>query len=121
MALEQEDVSLSNLLGGAVVERFDDEMKAVLKNILDPNTTLSAREITLKVKIKPDQDRDLGKIDIEVKSKLAPSAPLATKVWIGLDKTGPCATEYNPHQPSLPEVNTPRPTVTVLRTAGGNA
>lgn len=121
MSLEAEDVSLSNLLGGGVVERFDDELKAVLRNILDPNTTLSAREITLKVKIKPDKDRDLGQIDIEVKPKMAPAAPLATKVWIGVDKTGPCATEYNPHQPSLAGIDTSRPAPTPLRAIGGNA
>lgn len=51
---DQEDVTLSNLAGGGVVERFDDELKVVLKNMLDPNTTLGVREVNLKVKIKPD-------------------------------------------------------------------
>jgi hypothetical protein len=115
---EQEDVSLSNLAGGGVVERFDDELKNILANILDPNTTLAAREITLKVKIKPDKNRDFGSIDVEVKSKLAPAMPIGTKVFIAVTPSGAVATEYNPAQQSLPLDMKPG-TVTPLRAVGG--
>lgn len=118
--LEQKDVSLDNLAGGAVVERFNDAMKEVLGNILDPNTTLAKRAITLKLEIKPDENRDFGRVDITCKTSLAPATPLATKVYIGRDKTGPCATEYNPQQLSLPDT-TSKATVSPLRSVGGAA
>lgn len=120
MAEEQEDVSLANLMMGAAVERFDDELKAVLANILDPNTTLATREITLKVKIKPDKNRDFGSIDLECKSKMAPAAPLGTKVFIAATKNGACATEYISAQQALDfNVQAEAGTVTPLRAVGG--
>lgn len=122
MSEEQEDVSLSNLAMGGAVERFDDELAAVLKNILDPNTTLAARTITLTVKLKPDQNRDFSVAAIDVKSKLAPSIPLQTKMFIASTKDGAVATEYCPKEPYLPGTGLPGTpaTVTPLRTVGGN-
>jgi len=117
--LEQKDVSLDNLAGGAVVERFNDALAEVLTNILDPNTTLAKRAISLKVEIKPDENRDFGAIDITCKTTLAPSTPLKTKIYIGRDKTGPVATEYNPQQLSLPEPNAEKTAITQLRSVGG--
>lgn len=126
MSDEQEDVSLANLAMGGAVERFDDELKVVLRNILDPNTTLSARSITLTVKFKPDQNRDFSVASIDVKSKLAPSTPLQTKMFIADTKDGAVATEYSPKEPylpgtGLPGTNATTGNVTPLRTiSGGN-
>ncbi len=117
---EPENVSLQNLARGAVVERFDDALRSVLDNIMDPNTTHAAREITLKVKIKPDQNRDFGGVDVTCTTKLAPASPLGTKIFIGRDKTGPVATELDPKQPGLPGVAEPKASVTKLRAVGGD-
>lgn len=116
--LETKDVSLDNLAGGAVVERFNDALFEVLINILDPNTTLGKRSVTLKVDIKPDENRDFGRVDIICKTSLAPSSPLATKIYIGRDKSGPIATEYNPQQLTLPEPE--KAPVTPLKSVGGS-
>lgn len=113
---DQEDVTLSNLAGGGVVERFDDELKVVLKNMQDPNTTLGVREVNLKVKIKPDQNRDIARLTVEVSSKLAPATPLETTVFVAETKDGAVATEYNPKQPVLPEISS---NVTSIRSIGG--
>ena len=117
---EAENVSLQNLARGAVVERFDDALRSVLDNIMDPNTGLTARTITLKVKIKPDQNRDFGGVSVDCDTKLAPPTPLGTKIFIGRDKTGPVATELDPKQPGLPGVAEPKAPVTKLRAVGGD-
>lgn len=67
-----EKVSLANLAHGAAIERFDAELTRVLENIADPNTMLKkARVISLKVKIIPSRDRDVGAVSIECASTLA--------------------------------------------------
>lgn len=118
---ELPDVSLTNLMGGLAVERFDDEMKNVLKNIVDPNTPAKAkRSIKLEVTFKPDSDRGMGHIEIAVSSKLAPAEKVQTRVFIAMTRNGPVATEHNPNQPMLPEVQAAGATVTPLRQNGGN-
>jgi hypothetical protein len=101
---QEERVSLQNLARGAVVERFDDELRKVLDNIIDPNTTLATRKITITVAIKPDKDRDFGGVDVTCKSTLAPASPLGTKIFIGRDKSGAVASEVDPRQHTLPGV-----------------
>lgn len=118
------DVSLATLVGGLVVERFDDELKALLKNIVDPNTSATAkRSIKLDVAFKPDKNRDMGQVEISVSSKLAPAEKVSTRVFIAMTRNGPVATESNPNQPVLPEIQTIQAAganVTPLRQNGGN-
>jgi hypothetical protein len=92
-------LSLANLGAGAAIERFDDELQAVLNNIADPNTNeKAAREVVLKVKIKPE-DRNYAKIEIVCTSKLAPAESYATNIYIGADVRGRAeAFEHNPEQ-----------------------
>jgi hypothetical protein len=75
-------VSLENLGGGAgkdtsaAIELFNAEFQRVLDNIADENTKpTAAREVNLKIKIKPDEDRELCKVEIHANSKLAPVHP----------------------------------------------
>lgn len=101
--MEKEQVGLVSLMGGLAVERFDDEFAKVLANIVDPNTPPTAkREITLKLSFKPDKGRDLGAVEIQVSSKLAPAEKMGTRLFISLTRSGPVATEHNPNQPLLP-------------------
>jgi len=116
---ETVDVSLATVMGGLAIERFDDELRKVLENIVDPNTPATAkREVTIKVSIKPDRSRDLGQVEIAVSSKLAPAEKCATRVFIAMTKNGPVATEHNPTQPVLPEMGTST-TISPLRAVGG--
>ncbi len=114
------DVSLANLMGGLCVERFDDEIRRVLANIADPNTPAAAkRSVTLTVTFKPDKQRDTGKAEVSVSTKLSPAEKVETRLFFALTKDGPVATEYNPHQPALPNMPTTTGANVVLFQQGG--
>ena len=94
---------ITNIARGGAVELFNDELQRVLANILDLNTEAKAvRTITLTVKIKPNEDRDMSLASVDVKSKLAPVKGTATVLYIGKIKGEPVAMEHNPRQPELP-------------------
>jgi hypothetical protein len=98
---EDDMVSLANLGRGAAIERFDDEFKRVLANILDPNTTPGAREINLRVKIKPNEARDFCTVNVFCTSKVSAAKPFETQFFVGRDSRGIKATEHNPQQMKL--------------------
>jgi len=101
--MDQEKVSLASLMGGMAVERFDDALAQVLANIVDPNTApMAKREVVLKVEFKPDRGRGLGKVAVQVQSKLAPPEKVETTVFFSMTRGGPVATEHNPNQMRLP-------------------
>ena len=98
-----EPLSLSNIYQGGAIEAFDHELKAVLENIDDINTNPDAeRSVTLVMKIKPDKDRDVGKVKIEVKSKLAPAQALETKLYMEKGTAQEMFKGQNPNQHVLP-------------------
>jgi hypothetical protein len=79
----EDRVNLTNLGRGAAVEAFQHELERVLENVKDPNTEPKLiREITLKVKIKPDESRDCGQVSIQASSKLAPVRLFQTDIFI---------------------------------------
>lgn len=82
-------VSLDNLGGGAAVEKFNDELVEVLRNIQDPNTSPTAtREIKLTVSLKPAEDRASAAVTISTTKKLSPIKAYGTQVFIGRGATG---------------------------------
>lgn len=83
-------LSLANLKNGAAIEAVDEELAGVLENIQDLNTQPTAvREITMKVKIKPDEDRSLCDIMVTCwPSKLAPRRIVSSKLMCGIDHDG---------------------------------
>jgi hypothetical protein len=86
---EDQGVSLETLGQGAAVERFNLALQEVLDNIQDPNTDAKkARTVMLKATIKPKEDREVGSIQVDVVSKLAPIAPFDVMVFLGRDKDG---------------------------------
>lgn len=107
--MEAEQVTLATLRGGAAVEMFNFELQRVFDNILDPNTTLMTREITLKVKIKPHDSRETTTVEISCGSKLASSVPAKSQFYLGKDRGKAVAYEYNPEQLrlSLEQSNAP--------------
>lgn len=93
-----QSVSLATLANGAAIERFDHELQRVLENIADFNTDAKAvREVNLKVKIKPTDDRSFSVVDIIASSKIAPIKPETTSFYLD----GERATEFNPKQEKL--------------------
>lgn len=85
-------VNISNLdqiAGGALAEKFNDEMAKVLENIYDPNTEAEkARTITISIKVQPDQDRDSAVLTINCVSKIVAPKAVATRVYIDKDDEG---------------------------------
>jgi hypothetical protein len=77
---------------------FDTELQRVLDNIMDPNTTHAARTVTLQVKIKPDNNRGIGSVEIGVSAKLAAAVPVTSQFYLGVDRGKAVAYEYNPEQ-----------------------
>lgn len=116
-----ERLSIVTMLGGAVIERIDDEIAKAIENVTDPSTAPTAkRSIRLDIDLKPEKDRSIGNASIAVTSKLAPTERMGTRLFISQTKAGPVATEYNPNQPMLPEVMaTNNVTITPLRAVGG--
>ncbi len=98
-----EPLSLENLGCGAAMEKFEDALKEVLGNILDPNTDpKTAREVVMKVKVKPNELRNEAEVSIHVHSKLAPTKPYPTRIFIGRSVQGnPEAHEVNANQANL--------------------
>lgn len=98
--MEGQEVSLATLGDGAAIERFDLALQEVLDNIQDINTDpKKAREVVMKVKISPDQDRAVGKVSVEVVTKIAPVIPFGTHVFMGKNASGRgIACEVDPKQ-----------------------
>jgi len=98
-----EPLSFSNLGCGAAEEKFEDALHQVLANILDPNTRpMVAREVILRVKIKPTENRDSANVLIDCQAKLACAQSFPTQIFIGRDVTGqPEAHEVNANQYNL--------------------
>ena len=102
--MEEQTVSLDTLGQGAAIEKFHDELTRVLENILDPNTKPTAkREVILKVILRPDEDRSFANAIIEVSSKLAPTKPVGTAIYIGRLAGHAIATERDTRQMKLPQ------------------
>lgn len=101
--MENETVSLETLKAGGVIQLFSDELDRVLANIMDPNTEPEAvREVTLKVKIKPDRDRATAAVQIIPSAKLAPAVALGTRMFFGKKGGRFLAWEHDPQQLQLP-------------------
>lgn len=86
---KEEMISLDELMGGAVTERYQHALDQVIENILDLNTkATAARKITLTLTIKPNDQRDLASFSVEAKTTLAPREAVTTTLMIGMDEDG---------------------------------
>lgn len=94
----EQKVSLSSLARGAAIERFDDELRLVLDNILDPNTALGVRSVTLKVEFKPSEDRRAAGVRVFCTSKIQSATPVPTTVYLGKVQGQSVALEHHPEQ-----------------------
>jgi len=102
--MELERLSLANLGGGAVVEKFGKALEKVLENVLDPNTKAEKeRSITLTVTFRPSESRHRAGVTVDVRAKLASARPYETQAYFGLDpKTGEVLiAEDNPEQVTI--------------------
>lgn len=101
--------SLDTIADGAVLEAFEIELQKVLANITDPNTdALQAREITIKVILKPTgEDRDEVRIGIQCSSKLSNHTPIEATAWLQQVGSNVIATEIRRRQPTLRDYGSP--------------
>jgi hypothetical protein len=96
-------VSLSNIANGHAVQIFDHNMRKVLENIKDPNTSAKAvRSITLKVDFMPYPDRNGSEVKISVSSRMAPVSSVNSTVFLGAGENGLQAYSNDTRQQALP-------------------
>ena len=70
--------SILQMARGAIMERADYEMSRLLANILDPNTSATAkRKLTLTLELKPDDDRQTITVSCIAKTTLAATNPVS--------------------------------------------
>lgn len=80
-------LTIQDLEQGAVLERMEHELMEVLEDCADINKVAdSVREITCKIKIKPDMNRCVLTIGIETGTKMGKRHPVLTKAF--MDDTG---------------------------------
>ncbi len=83
MQQEFQEITLGNIGQGAGEEMFQEELKKVISNIQDPNTVAEAtREINLKIRMKPNLERDGFASEISVSSKVVPISPSSQYVHL---------------------------------------
>lgn len=101
-APEYKRLELTTLADGAAVELFDRDLKQVLDNIQDPNTNPeTARTITITVTLKPGKARDVAKISVDCKAKLAPCEAQESTAWFQQEGGKLKAYEHTGRQGSL--------------------
>lgn len=85
----QHMIDLTDFAGGAVTERFNQELQKALENIADPNTDpKKSRTVTVKVTLKADENRDIADVDITTSSSLVAAKPVLTKILMDRDGKG---------------------------------
>lgn len=89
MQTEEKAKSILEMGRGAIMERVDYEMAKVIENILDENTKATGvRELTVKIKLTPDDKREVIKVDTVASSKLQPTNSIVTALYLGKDQNG---------------------------------
>lgn len=75
--------SILQMARGAIQERADYEMSRLLANIMDANTSPTAkRKLTITLELKPDDDRQTIAVNCTAKSTLAPTNPVVTSLYV---------------------------------------
>ena len=83
------NINVSTLAGGAVGERLNLELQKAAENIMDPNTDWKkARKVTMTITLKPDEEREIALVGVDVKTTLAPAHGIATKIIFGVENGG---------------------------------
>lgn len=81
--------SIVEMAMGAIQERADYEMSKIIDNIIDVNTNpTKKRQLILTITFEPDGERKVIKVSAQSKSKLEPTSPVVTALYIGADADG---------------------------------
>ncbi|HEL1697496.1 TPA: hypothetical protein TXS28_000213 [Streptococcus suis] len=77
-------LDLSSIADGGLQEKLNNELARVIENILDPNTDPTVKqEVSIKLVLKPNDQRNSVDTIMEVKSKLATQVKLSTTILVG--------------------------------------
>lgn len=80
--------SILQMARGAIQERADYEMSRLLENILDPNTSPTAkRKLSITLELKPDDTRQNISVSCIAKSSLAATNPVTTSLYVADEDT----------------------------------
>lgn len=84
-----EKLSFSTLAGGGVEEKLQYALDEVAANIADPNTDpKKARKITMTLTLKPNEQRTIANLEIDVKTSLVAPVGISTTLMIDRDEKG---------------------------------
>jgi len=98
----KETLSLNNICGGSVEERFQHELLQVLKSINDPNTDAEKkRTLTLEFEFNPFPDRSGAIITLTTKSKIPSIEPVAGSMYLSRQGAVIKAFAHDPRQENL--------------------
>lgn len=82
-------INIGNVCNGAAVDAFELKLRECLENICDLNTpATAARTVTLRVKLKPREDRIQIMTEFSCDSSLASFEPKVSHIFIGRDEEG---------------------------------
>jgi hypothetical protein len=77
--MADQPVTLLTICDGALEELFNRELSRIVDDIRDVNTDpKDVREITIKIKIKPGEERNFGAVTCNVRSKLGVTGSVGT-------------------------------------------
>ncbi len=87
--MQEKEKSIMQMARGAIEERVNYEMTKLIENILDENTKATAkRELTVKITLTPDDMRETITVSAVASSKLQPTNPISTALFVGKDQNG---------------------------------
>ena len=93
--------SILSMAMGAITERADYEMSRIIDNILDANTNPTKKcTLALTIDLTPDSERRNIRVTAIAKSKLEPTNPVATSLYLTSGEGGEMvAVEMTPQIP----------------------
>ena len=84
-----EKLSFSTLAGGGVEEKLQYALDEVAANIADPNTDAKkARKVTMTLTLKPNEQRSIANLEIDVKTSMVAPKGISTTLMIDRDEKG---------------------------------
>ena len=82
-------INIGNLGNGSVIEKFDQELARCIANIYDLDTpTMAPRTITLKIKLRPSEDRVKIAVEVSCESSLASVRASDSQFYVAKDADG---------------------------------
>ncbi|MEL7059469.1 MAG: hypothetical protein AAGN46_05530 [Acidobacteriota bacterium] len=102
--LDETELSLANLGAGALEAHFQEELGRVLENIEAPGASpKTVRSITVRVDLRPTEDRSAVGVTARVTSRLAPVSPaFVAQGFVSRSGSELSLVTVNPRQQKLP-------------------